>query len=123
MVISLTTGVFTRLQSPPARTRVTLVCVAVTGVLFAWWLSSLPLLIALDWDNAFHLWQIERMLTRGDNHCGLGGTLWTCGYTAHMALEPLYGVFASAARSWGGDTLAGLRAVNALAVAIAAVCL
>jgi hypothetical protein len=40
-----------------------------------------------------------------------------------MALEPLYGVFASVARSWGGNTLDGLRAVNALAVATAAVCL
>ena len=87
----------------------------------AWWLTTRPLLLALDWDNAFHHWQIEKMLRSGERDgCGHGQTLWTCGYTAHMALEPVYGVAAAIVRRSGGATLDGMRLVNALGVAAAA---
>ncbi len=105
-------------------TTTTLICLWLAAGLLAWALTTRPLLIALDWDNAFHLGQIDRLLTLGrPDDCGLGGTLWTCGYIAHMALEPLYGLGASVSPWLGGDTLDGLRAVNALAIATAALCL
>ena len=100
-----------------------LVCLWLAGALLAWELTTRPLLSALDWDNAFHLWQIDRLLLLGPDHCGAGGTLWTCGYTAHMALVPLYGLGASVSTWLGGDALDGLRGVNAFAVATAASCL
>jgi len=92
---------------------------ASTSIPLAWWLTTPSLLLALDWDNAFHLWQIDRLLTHGPVQCGFGGSLWTCGYTAHLALQPLYGVGAAVARVVGGETLDGLRAMNAVAIAIA----
>src|SRR5262245_51085780 len=87
-------------------------CLGVAGGLLAWGLTTRPMLLGLDWDSAFHLWEIDRLLTRGRDGCGLGNTLWTCGYTAHMALEPLYGLAAGAARPLSGDPLDGLRMVN-----------
>ena len=91
-----------------------------TALAGAWWLTTRPLLLGLDWDNAVHLWQVQHLIEVKRDGCGYGSTLWTCGYTAHMALEPLYGVGAAAVASHGGDTLDGLRMVHAVAAGCAA---
>ena len=84
-------------ESPDRLTWSFTACIGLAAGVLAWWLTTPSLLLALDWDNAFHLWQIDRLLTHGPVQCGFGGSLWTCGYTAHLALQPLYGVGAAVA--------------------------
>src|SRR5437870_4410701 len=73
----------------------------------AWWLSSIKMRLDIDWDNAAHLYSLDRGLSS------------TEGYTAHIALIPLYGLGARLAHLFGGGNLEGIRLVNALAVAVA----
>ncbi|HVZ24356.1 MAG TPA: hypothetical protein VG871_24955, partial [Vicinamibacterales bacterium] len=111
------------LRRTSARLPIILLAVLAAAGLLAWWGTSRPILLDLDWDQAFHYWQIDGILTSGDHMCSAGGTLWTCAYTAHMALQPLYGLAALVTRHFHGTTLNAMRGVNAVAIAIAAGCL
>ncbi len=88
--------------------------------LLAFWFTGSRFLIEIDWDNAAHYEALLRLFDGGGGACGYGTSAWTCGYTAHMALVPLYAAGAKVAMFFGGDIFTGLRLVTAAAVAVAA---
>jgi len=93
--------------------------VGVLGGLAAFWLTTSRFLVRIDWDNAGHYGGLVRMLTGGGGTCGYGTTAWTCGYTAHMALVPVYAAGARVAMFFGGDVFTGMRLVNSAALSVA----
>ncbi|HZQ78160.1 MAG TPA: hypothetical protein VFE55_12570 [Acidimicrobiia bacterium] len=92
---------------------------AVCGIL-ALGLTTDRLLLGIDWDNASHYASMVQTSTHPGALCGYGRTVWTCGYTAHMALVPVYGVGARIAGIFGGGIFTGMRLVNAASIAGAA---
>jgi hypothetical protein len=93
--------------------------VGLVGGLVAFWLTTSRFLLGIDWDNAAHYGGLVRMLSGGGGTCGYGTTAWSCGYTAHMALVPVYAAGARLAMLFGGDVFTGMRLVNSAAVAVA----
>ena len=86
-------------------------CAFLVAFATTWWLSSTRMLFELDWDNAAHLYRLYVNQRTGGP--------WGEGYTAHVALLPLYSVGVQVVRLFGGNVLDGVRLVNGFGVSLA----
>jgi hypothetical protein len=100
-----------RVTLPTVRRYALPTCAFLVAFATTWWLSSLRLLFELDWDNAAHLYHLYVNQRAGGP--------WGAGYTAHVALLPLYSVGVQVVRLFGGSALDGVRLINAFGISLA----